>query len=90
MNNGTGNVVKTSSTWEKTAGDDTTIYTDNLDSTWSYIFTHVNKLTPDPSPTQASDSEPMVFTLKINWGKKAKKSVVFFFKSVILEKMLFD
>lgn len=33
---------------------------------------HYNKheLTPDPSPTQAKDSEPNVCTLNMNWNKR--------------------
>lgn len=36
-------------------------------------FTFQVKLTPDASPTQARDSELMVFTLKINWKKGQKQ-----------------
>ena len=53
----------------------------------SYIFTNVNKLTPDPSPTQARDSEPMVLTLKVNWNGRIKEKWTFLEKqSVILAK----
>lgn len=42
-----------------------------LKSIYSYLDSNtlpsIKKLTPDPSPTQASEREPMVFTWKANW-----------------------
>lgn len=70
MNNGTGNVVRTSSTWEKRARS---LFTAFLTS---YFGAHIDKLTPDPSPTQASESEPSVLTLKTNWDKRKKSMFV--------------
>lgn len=73
------------------SGDDTTIYKDILDSlSQSYIFTYVNKLTPDPSPTQASDSEPMVLTLKINLEKKQRQVNTYRTKTIYLLLYLFN
>lgn len=68
MNNGTGNVVSTSSTWEKTAGMRHNRPSGIILHLFLGTIKYRYKLTPDPSPTQASESEPIVLTLKINWN----------------------
>lgn len=73
MNGGAWNVVNTKSTWQR----DTQKSHDNTKAHYQshfYTFIHIDKLTPDPSPTQASDSETTVCTLNVNWNKKQSVS----------------